>query len=142
MKFNPKVSSQRRKNRKAHHDPSQYNRRIRMSSTLSKPLREAYNFRSIPIVSGDEVVVRAGVFKGKSGRVVSVKRREYKVHVDGCVKVVNGQSVSVGLAASLLKITKLEEKNGRKEVLMRKKEKFDKIKEAIKERENQVEVDA
>lgn len=109
-----------------------------MSSTLSKPLREKYNFRSIPVVSGDEVIVRAGPFKGKSGKVVSVKRREYKVHVDGCVKVINGQSVSVGLSASLLKITKLEEKNGRKNVLEKKQKSYTKTKEDAKKREGVV----
>lgn len=138
MKFNPKVSISRRKNRKRHFDESQHNRRIRMSSTLSKPLRQKYNFRSIPVVTGDEVVVRAGQFKGKSGRVLSVKRREYKVHVDGCAKVVNGQSQSVGLAASLLKITKLEEKKGRKQVLEKKMNAYTKTKEEVKKRENKV----
>ena len=58
MKFNPLVSSSRRKNRKRHFNaPSHIRRRI-MSSPLSKELRQKYNVRSIPIRKDDEVQVR------------------------------------------------------------------------------------
>ncbi|KAM0673829.1 hypothetical protein GVAV_002667 [Gurleya vavrai] len=138
MKFNPKVSHDRSKARKAHFDPSNFNRRKRMASTLSKPLRSLYSFRSFPVVTGDEVIVRSGEFKGKSGKVLAVKRREYKVYVDGCAKVINGKSVNIGIAASKLQITKLDETNGRKVILEKKKNAFIKKKEEIKKRDAEI----
>jgi large subunit ribosomal protein L26e len=91
-----------------------------MSATLSKELREKFNVRSIPIRVGDEVVVNRGGLKGREGRVKSVYRRRYVVHIDRVVREKsNGQSVPLGVAASNLVITKLHLDKDREEILAR-----------------------
>ena len=45
MKFNPNVSSSRRKSRKAHFGATSVERRVRMSSQLSKDLFQKYHVR-------------------------------------------------------------------------------------------------
>ncbi|KAL8547579.1 hypothetical protein ACS0TY_007052 [Phlomoides rotata] len=55
MKFNPRVSSSRRKNRKAHFTAPSSVRRVIMSAPLSRDLRSKYNARSMPVRKDDEV---------------------------------------------------------------------------------------
>jgi large subunit ribosomal protein L26e len=74
MKFNPRVSSSRRKSRKRHFGASSVVRRKIMSSPLSKDLRQKYNVRSMPIRKDDEVVVTRGHYKGQpAGKVIQVR---------------------------------------------------------------------
>eukprot|EP00461_Guttulinopsis_vulgaris_P000384 UN00384 len=84
MKFNKAVSSAPGKSRKAHFNASSAERRVIMSSPLSKTLREKYNVRSMPIRKGDTVkVVRGGdSVKGKEAKVISVYRKKYIIHID------------------------------------------------------------
>jgi len=49
MKFNPFVSSSRRKSRKRHFNAPSHIRRQIMSAPLSKDLRNKHNVRSMPI---------------------------------------------------------------------------------------------
>ncbi|KAF9246173.1 ribosomal protein L24 [Melanogaster broomeanus] len=73
MKFNPDVSSSRRKSRKAHFSaPSSVRRKI-MSSPLSKELRGKYN---------TEVRIVRGKYKGREGKVTQVYRKKWVIHVD------------------------------------------------------------
>lgn len=121
MKFNKNVSSSRRKNRKAHFTADMAERRIRMSSTLSKPLRAKYGFRSFPIRTNDKVTVIAGKFKNKSGTVVQVRRRDYKVYVDCCEALKrNGKKMYVGIDASNLRIDEFYLEEGRDKLLEKK----------------------
>lgn len=55
------VSSQRRKQRKAHFDAPSHLRRKLMSSHLSKELKKKYNVRAMPIRRDDEVIVVRGI---------------------------------------------------------------------------------
>ena len=55
MKYNPNVSSSRRKSRKAYFQASSCEKRILMSAPLSKELRNKYNVRAVPIRKDDEV---------------------------------------------------------------------------------------
>ena len=57
MKRNPFVSSSRRKQRKRHFNAPSHIRRKKMSSPLSKELRQKYNVRNMPIRKDDEVQV-------------------------------------------------------------------------------------
>lgn len=118
-----------RRNRKAHFNPSQYNRRIRMSSSLSADLRKVLNFRSFPISKNDEVVVISGRYKGKTGTVTSVNRREYKVSIDSCTKIINGKTVNDLVDASNLRITKM---NVNRECVTKKRQAMKKKREEIK----------
>ncbi|KAL4894242.1 translation protein SH3-like domain-containing protein [Aspergillus ambiguus] len=117
---NQSLSSARSKSRKAHFSAPSSERRVRMSATLSKELREKYNVRSIPLRVGDEVTVNRGGLKGREGRVKSMYRRRYVVHIDRVVREKsNGQSVPLGVAASNLVITKLHLDKDREEILAR-----------------------
>lgn len=122
MKFNKKVSSARRNNRKAHFTADSTERRIRMSSPLSRELRAKYGFKSFPIRIKDKVTVMSGKFKGKTGSIVSVRRRSYKVFVDTCERSkVNGQAIKVGIDASNCLITELTQEFDRPRILEKKK---------------------
>lgn len=121
MKFNKEKTASRRKNRKAHFTANPTERRIRMSSSLSKELREKYGFRSFPIRRNDKVVVMKGRFRGKTGTVVEVRRKMYKVYVDSCeASKMNGRKVRVGIDASNLRIIELYQGEGRDKILERK----------------------
>ncbi|CEP01710.1 KOW domain-containing protein [Plasmodiophora brassicae] len=121
MKFNPAVSSSRRKSRKAHFSAHSEARRIIMSAALSKDLRKKYNVRSMPIRKGDEVQVVRGTFKSREGSVLQVYRKKYVVHIKNITRdKANGQSVFVGVHPSKVVITKLQLNRDRKQSLERK----------------------
>lgn len=123
MKFNTKVTSSRRKNRKAHFTAPAHERRIRMSSRLSKDLRKKYGFHSFPVRKNDKVTVISGAHKGKTGAVVGVRRSLYKVYVEGIKNTKsNGQERMIGIDASNLMITEFTLEYDRKEQLEKKKE--------------------
>jgi len=91
MKFNPNVTSSRRKTRKAHFSAPSSERRKIMSSPLSNELKKQHNCRAIPIRKEDEVRVVRGTFKGKEGKVVQVYRKKWVIHIDKVVRdKVNG----------------------------------------------------
>merc|ERR1712035_264097 len=90
MKTHTSVSSQRRKSRKAHCTAPSSIRRKMMSCQLSEQLRKDYNVRSIPVRKGDTVMIKVGSkengVRGKTGKVLTVYRRRWCIHVE---KVVN-----------------------------------------------------
>uniref|UniRef100_A0A453ED37 KOW domain-containing protein n=1 Tax=Aegilops tauschii subsp. strangulata TaxID=200361 RepID=A0A453ED37_AEGTS len=97
MKRNPRVTSSRRKCRKAHFTAPSSVRRVLMSAALSSELRHKYNVRSIPIRKDDEVQVVRGTYKGREGKVVQVYRRRWVIHVERITREkVNGSTVNVG----------------------------------------------
>jgi large subunit ribosomal protein L26e len=121
MKFNPNVSSSRRKSRKAHFTAPSSERRKIMSASLSQELRKQHNCRSIPVRKEDEVRIVRGTFKGKEGKVVQVYRKKWVIHVDKVTRdKVNGASVQVGIDPSKVVITKLKMDKSRKAILARK----------------------
>ncbi|KAH0903007.1 hypothetical protein HID58_042510 [Brassica napus] len=108
MKYNPRVTSSRRKNRKAHFTASSSERRVIMSSPLSTDLRQKYN------------IVR-GTYKGREGKVVQVYRRKWVIHIERITREkVNGTTVNVGVQPSKVVITKLRLDKDRKSLLERK----------------------
>ncbi|KAI8906794.1 60S ribosomal protein L26 [Gorgonomyces haynaldii] len=115
------VTVSRRKNRKAHFSaPSNIRRKI-MSANLTKELREKYHTRSLPIRKDDEVLITRGVFKGREGKVTSVYRRKFVIHVEKIEKQkANGQTVPLPIDASKVVITKIKLDNDRKALLERK----------------------
>ena len=122
MKFKSTVSSSRRKSRKAHFSASSVQRAKIMSAPLSKELREKYNVRSMPIRKDDEVmVVRGFAFKNQEGKVISVYRKRYVIHIERVtLEKKNGAIVQVGIHPSNVVITKLKLDNSRKAMLARK----------------------
>ena len=78
------VSVSRRKQRKAMFTADNNEKRVMMSSRLSKDLRSVWGFKAFPIHSQDVVIVKVGKFKGKEGRVENVSRTTRKVTIEGC----------------------------------------------------------
>eukprot|EP00736_Rhodelphis_marinus_P013352 Rmarinus@m.7378 len=120
MKFNSSVSSSRRKSRRAHFTAPSSVRRVIMSAPLSKELREKYNVRSMPIRKDDEVLVVRGTNKKHEGKVTSVYRRKYVIHVEKLVcNKANGATPNAGVHPSNVIITKLKLDKDRKAILNR-----------------------
>ena len=102
MKKNSKVSSSRRKCRKAHFSAPSSVRRKLMSAPLSKELRQKYSVRSMPVRKDDEVVVTRGHFKSQqSGKIISVYRKKWVLHIERVQREkANGATVNVGIHPS------------------------------------------
>ncbi|RWR73746.1 60S ribosomal protein L26-2-like protein [Cinnamomum micranthum f. kanehirae] len=121
MKYNPRVSSSRRKCRKAHFTAPSSVRRVLMSAPLSSDLRNKYSVRSVPVRKDDEVQVVRGTYKGREGKVVQVYRRKWVIHVERITREkVNGSTVNVGVHPSKVVVTKLKLDKDRKALLDRK----------------------
>ncbi|KAI1118142.1 ribosomal protein L24 [Nemania sp. NC0429] len=120
MKTNPNVSSSRRKARRAHFQAPSSIRRNIMSAPLSKELREKYNVRSIPVRKDDEVLIVRGSNKGREGKVTSVYRLKYQIHIERVTREkTSGQSVPLGIHPSNVVVTKLKLDKDRENILER-----------------------
>ena len=76
--------------------------------------------RAIPIRKDDEVTITRGANKGRDGKVTSVYRLKYVIHVERVVKEKsNGQSSAMGIAPSKVMITKLKLDKDRENILER-----------------------
>ena len=76
--------------------------------------------RSIPIRKDDEVIIVRGSNKGREGKVTSVYRLKYVIHVERVTREKhNGQSVALGIAPSKVVITKLKLDKDRENILER-----------------------
>merc|ERR1711862_94838 len=121
MKFNPDVSSSRRKARKAHFAAPSSVRRKLMSAMLSKELREKYKVRSMPIRKDDEVEIMVGHEKGHKGKVTQVYRKRWYIHIDRVERQkVNKSQVPINVSPSNVMITKLKLNKDRESLLLRK----------------------
>ncbi|MCJ1429077.1 60S ribosomal protein L26B [Sticta canariensis] len=119
-KINTSLHSSRRKSRKAHFSAPSSVRRVIMSAPLSKELRDKHNVRSIPIRKDDEVLVTRGTNKGREGKIISVYRLKYVVHIERLVREKsNGQSVALPIHPSKVVITKLKLDKDREKILER-----------------------
>ncbi|KAI0852061.1 putative 60S ribosomal protein L26-1 [Daldinia vernicosa] len=119
-KVNSGIASSRRKSRKAHFGASSGERRVIMSAPLSKELREKYNVRSIPVRKDDEVIIVRGTNKGREGKVTSVYRLKYQIHIERVTRdKASGQSVPLGIHPSKVVITKLKLDKDRENILER-----------------------
>merc|ERR1719319_1352024 len=121
MKFNAAKHSSRRKARKEHFTAHSTARRKIMSASLSKELQKKYNVRSLPIRKDDEVQVVRGTFKNRDGKVITVYRKKYVIHVERISREKNnGATVMLGIHPSKVIITKLHLDPDRKKLLERK----------------------
>mmetsp|Transcript_7586 Transcript_7586/g.11363 ORF Transcript_7586/g.11363 Transcript_7586/m.11363 type:complete len:144 (-) Transcript_7586:39-470(-) len=123
MKFNPNVSSSRRKSRKAHFSAHSTARAKIMSAPLSKELQQEHHVRAMPIRVGDEVQVVRGSNskKGGEGKVVCVYRKKFVIHVEGMEREKsNGQMVKIGIHPSKVIIKRLHLNKDRNAMLARK----------------------
>ncbi|KAK0723225.1 translation protein SH3-like domain-containing protein [Lasiosphaeria miniovina] len=114
------LHSSRRKSRKAHFSAPSSVRRTVMSAPLSKELREKYNVRSMPVRKDDEVTIVRGLNKDKEGKVTSVYRLKYVIHIERVTREkASGQSVPLGIHPSNVVITKLKLDKDRESILER-----------------------
>ena len=101
-------SIQPRKQRKALYNAPQHVARKAMASHLSEELLLKYNRRSLTVITGDEVKVLRGDYKGKSGKVVTVDVRARKVTIDGItIKKSDGTDVPRPVDPSNLVLVRL-----------------------------------
>ncbi|KAJ2824329.1 60S ribosomal protein L26A, partial [Coemansia erecta] len=115
------VSSSSRKSRKAHFTAPSHIRRKLMSAGLSKDLRKKHEVRSIPVRTGDEVVVVRGQYKGREGKVSAVYRKKWVIHIERLVREkVNGATVPIPVHPSNVSVTALKMTKDREEILGRK----------------------
>merc|ERR1712137_1329144 len=120
-KYNKAKHSSRRKARKEHFSAHSTARRKIMSAALSKELRAKYKVRSVPIRKDDEVQVVRGTFKNRDGKVTTVYRKKYVIHVERISREKNnGATVMLGIHPSKVVITKLHLDPDRKKLLERK----------------------
>jgi len=91
-----------------------------MSAPLSRELRERHNVRSIPIRKDDEVLITRGSHKGREGKVISVYRLKYIIHIERVVREkTSGASVPLGISPSNVVITKLKLDKDREDIISR-----------------------
>merc|ERR1712188_54522 len=120
MKLSTATSS-RRKCRKAHFTATSCQRQKIMSAPLSKELRQKYNVRSMPIRKEDEVRICRGGNKGQQGKVVTVYRKKWVIHIDRVNREKSsGAQVPIGINPSKVEILKLKLNKDRKRILERK----------------------
>lgn len=76
--------------------------------------------RALPIRKDDEVTIVRGSNKGREGKITSVYRLKYVVHVERVVREKsNGQSVPIGIHPSKVVISKLKLDKDRESILER-----------------------
>ena len=96
-----------------------------MSCRLSKELQTKYQCKRVPVRKGDTVrIMRGSVENGvrsKSGKVLTVYRRKWCIHVEKIVTTKkNGSQVQIPINASNCEITQLKIDKSRKALLARK----------------------
>jgi large subunit ribosomal protein L26e len=76
--------------------------------------------RSIPVRKDDEIQIVRGTYKGREGKVTSVYRLKWVIHVERVTRdKVNGQSIPVGIHPSNVVVTKLKLDKDREDILAR-----------------------
>jgi large subunit ribosomal protein L26e len=66
-----------------------------MSCHVNKELKTKYDIRSVPVRKGDTVKVMRGIFKGREGKVSTVYRKKWAIHVEKITKEkTNGNFIS------------------------------------------------
>ena len=130
-----KGSRQKRKQIKYKTKSPIHIKRKMLSVNLSKDLRKKQGTRNVELRREDKVKIMRGKFRGKSGKVITIKTKVLKVYVEGIqVKKQDGSKVNVPLNASNLQILELN---------MSDKKRFKKMKvekKEIKQLEKEVEV--
>lgn len=120
MKRSVKVSSQKRTQRRnLYQAPSSIRRKI-MSCRLTKELRTKHKVRSLPIRKNDVVKILKGKAKGKTGKVTTVYRRKWVIHVEKITRdKQNGQPVNIPIRPNNCAIETLHLDKDRKDLIER-----------------------
>jgi len=106
------VHRTQRKAQRISYLPLTYRRYLRL--TMS------FQVRAIPIRKDDEVIIKRGSNKGREGKVTSVYRLKYIIHIERVSREKsNGQSVPIPIAPSKVEVTKLKLDKDRESILER-----------------------
>eukprot|EP00178_Gracilaria_changii_P009958 TRINITY_DN28974_c0_g1_i1.p1 TRINITY_DN28974_c0_g1~~TRINITY_DN28974_c0_g1_i1.p1 ORF type:complete len:109 (+),score=2.91 TRINITY_DN28974_c0_g1_i1:1-327(+) len=91
-----------------------------MSCTLSRDLRKKHAIRNLPIRKNDVVKILKGKAKNKTGKVTSVYRRRWVIHVEKITRdKQNGQPINIPIRPSNCQIETLHLDKDRKELIDR-----------------------
>ena len=102
-----------------------------MSVHLAKDLRDKHHVRSLPVHKDDEVRIKRGRafltppgnFKNKVGKVLTVYRKKWCIHVEKIAKEKpNGQTVQIPINTSNCELTNIKMTEFRKKLIQRKVE--------------------
>ena len=115
-------TKQPRKQRRLLYQAPQHVRHKLMSAHLSEELRKQYQFRSLPVRTGDVVTVMRGDHKGHTGKVIRLDHKEYRIYIEGLVrKKADGSEVPIPVHPSKVQIIKLNlDDEWRKKIIDRK----------------------
>lgn len=104
-----KASSQTRKQRKYVFNAPLHVKHKFVNVSLAKDLKAEHSTRAVPVRVGDVVEIKAGQFKGTSGKVSKVSLIKTKVYVEGAaVKRRDGTDSLYPIHPSNLMITSLD----------------------------------
>ncbi len=79
-----------------------------MSSHLSKELQKKYTTRTITVRKGDKVKILRGSYKGISGKINRVDRKNIRIYIDGAERTKSDGSKSFyGIHPSKVLVTEL-----------------------------------
>ncbi|MEM4575841.1 MAG: 50S ribosomal protein L24 [Candidatus Nezhaarchaeales archaeon] len=115
-------SKQPRKQRRWLYQAPNHVRHKIVSAHLSKELRNQYPLRSLPLRTGDVVMVMRGDHRGHTGKVIKLDHKKYRVYIEGLVrKKTDGSEVPIPVNPSKVQIVKLNLDDGwRKKIIERK----------------------
>ncbi|KAI0484261.1 ribosomal protein L24 [Xylariaceae sp. FL0804] len=92
------------------------------NSVLTRAPSPLLQVRSIPVRKDDEVTIVRGTNKGREGKVTSVYRLKYQIHIERVTREkTSGQSVPLGIHPSNVVISKLKLDKDRENILERSK---------------------
>ena len=94
----------------------------RFAAPLSAKLKELHNTNSLPVKTGDTVMIMRGDRKGTEGKISQVDRKHYRIFIEGANREkVDGTNIPVPIHPSKVMITRLNlDDKRRKELLKRK----------------------
>ncbi len=110
------------KQRKKLHQAPLSKRYRRFSAPLSSKLKESHSTNSVPVRSGDTVMIMRGDRKGSEGKVTQVDRKNYRIFIEGVDREkVEGTKTFIPIHPSKVMITRLNlDDKWRKKILERK----------------------
>lgn len=115
-------TKQPRKQRRLLYQAPNHIRHKLMSAHLSEELRKQCPFRSLPVRTGDVVMVMRGDHKGHTGKVIRLDHKKYKIYIEGLIrKKADGSEILIPVHPSKVQIIKLNlDDEWRKKIIERK----------------------
>ena len=122
-------SKQPRKQRKYRANAPLHIRSKMLSSNLSKELRTRHGFRSIRIRKGDQVLVKRGSERKKTGIITHIDSQKLKIYIDSIKgKKANQQEIQIPIDPSNVMIIRLNIDDKKRFKIKREKTRVEKIK--------------